>query len=402
MRRAQILGLVVAAAGIPSSPSHADRAVSPTDTLSVGTVELSSGLDFASRRFHLDDPGGRRDGNAGSSAGSLSVRGWLAPGVWASASQSFAIGRRLEIDGVGQPESQRELLDLDLELGAVLTGSRYRLGASFGVSTPVNDDRVDAIVGARGGLSVGDRGEAFATSRAILRSGDTDGQRGNTFELGAGYHQRLGALSLIGSGTIARSLANSGLRSDGFWIAGAEAGAAFEIVDSLSASLAVGASWVNDHAINSIERSGVSEARATAGLTYAWDLHGVNFGRVRHLEPSAIAVESVRVDGRGDSASWERSLEHAIPALRLATLEAERAAGAPGGVLEVSAVVDDSGRIVNADVADGLNAPRLAIAVREFFMRRVVFDRGRSGAVTFSVRFRPASISRRGVSSPGS
>lgn len=400
MRRAHVFGLVIAAAATPSSQALADRAVSPTDTLSVGTVELSSGLDLASRRFHLDDPGGRSEGSADSTTGSLAVRGWLSRGVWVSASQRFAVGRRLEIDGVGQPATQRELLELDLELGAMFTRSSYRLGASFGVSTPVNSDRIDAIVGARGGLSVGDRGEAFATGRAILRSGDTDGDRGNTFELGGGYHHRLGVFSVIGSATLARSLGHDGLRSEGFWVAGAEIGGAVEIVDSLTATLGLGASRVNDHALNAVERSGVTEVRALAGLTYAWDLRGVNFGRTRHLEPSAIAVESVRVHGRGDAGPWERSLDQVIPALRLATLEAEREAGAPGGVLEVSAVVDDSGRIVDADVADGLGAPRLAIAVRKFFMRRVVFDRGRPGELTFSVRFRPSSVARR-VRSPG-
>jgi hypothetical protein len=395
MRRAFVCGLVIAAAGVPFPSANADRAVSPTDTLSVGTVELQSGLDLLSRRFHLQDPTERLEGSASTTVGSLAVRGWLARGVWVQAGQRFAVDRRLEIGGVAQAVPQRELLELDLELGALMSTSRYRIGASFGVSTPVNGSRVDAILGGRGGVSVGDRGEAFATARSILRSGDDAGDRGNTFELGGGYHHRLGRISLIASGSIARSLADAGLSSEGFWIASAQIGGVVEVADSLTASLELGQSLVNDHAINAVERSGVSETRVTAGLTYAWDLRGVNFGRTRHLEPSAIAVESVRVEGRHDASEWARALAHAVPALRLATLAAERAAGAPGGVIEVNAVVDDEGRIVRADVADGLDAPALAIAVREFFHRRIVFDRGRSSEVTFSVRFRPSSVSRR-------
>ena len=392
MGRGLLIGLLVAA--MSASTARADRAVAPTETLSPGTVELSSGIDLMSRSFHLDGPIEQLDGTAGASAGAVAVRGWLAPGVWIAAGQRFSLGRRLEIGGVQERQAQRELLDLDLELGAILSSSRHRFGATFGIATPVNDDRVDVILGGISGLAIGARGEAFATVRSILRSGDTDGDRGNTFELAGGYHQRLGPLSLLGAASAARSLAHPGLASEGFWVVGGRAVAALEVAPSLTASLELGHSLVSDHAINAIERSGGRETTVSAGLAYAWDLSGVNFGRTRHLEPSAIAVEAVRVPDDPDPREWQRALTHAVPALRLATLEAERAAGAPGGVLEMSIVVDEDGRVIEAEVADGIGAPRLALAARDFFLRRVVFDRGRPGEVAFSIRFRPSSVAR--------
>lgn len=359
---ATMAGVVALGLGAPVA---ADRALGPTDTLEAGTVEVGASVSSQRRELSLTELLGTTDTTSRSADTELFARAWLSDNVWLAASQGAFFFRSAE-DNFGEiPVDESGLSVLAVSGGVHGQLGSLRLGGSTELSLPngtgFDIGRLDAT--ARGIVAVPTLrgGELFAIGAYTARFGDSftdvpDGVAGT-----AGYHQRIGNLSVIPSVGIERLLSDSS-EEEAFSTVRAGLLAGYELVDDVSLVARVDVGWAREHAVGIDSLGSGRELSATTSVVYAWDSGPMAKGAVSAPDPATIRVSEV--DG-GEPV--EQALRKRVPALRLATLKAERNAGGVNGTMRVTLQVGSDGHVQSSDVIDGTGAQKLADAVQRYW-----------------------------------
>ncbi len=343
------------AALLVSAPAAADRAVGPIDRLPEWTLELGGALSYADRSATAESIGVADDPPAGGSE--VVVAPWMR--VWLS--DAIEVGLR-------QPFSGSATGDVELSSSLVVGRGALAGGTSLALVLPtggwsVSSERIAVSAAALGAWRAFPGGHLYARPSYTARAGDYPLEAADAAALELGLAMRVAALSLVPRVAAERTL-DLGGAIDAFttWRGGLEA--AVELAPDLTASARLDWASAGAHPIESAGADGrASEVVATIGLAWAWDLGDQPAAGRRLPDPAAIRLADARIGARRASADRLRELRHLVPRLRLATLDAERAAGGARGEMVVRSIRD------TVEVDDKVGAPALARAVAEFYRR---------------------------------
>jgi len=350
------------------TPAAADRAVGPVDRLSAWTVEVGSALSYLDRTVELTSAGGHTPGEGREVAMTPWLRIWPTDWLEVDLRQPIALDRASTID-VDRDVDRSAMHDVEIGSSILVSRGAFAGGTGLELVLPsggwsFSSERVALTASAIGAWQAMPGGHLYARPAYTARAGDSEYDAADTAALEIGLAQRIGRLSLVPRASVERTfeLVASGDEVESSfttWRAGAEA--AIELAPDLTASLRLDWSSAGVHRIDAGAYAGASDIVTTAGLAYAWDL-GAHRGTTSPLpDPAAIRVSAARIGRRPASADRLRELRHLLPRLRLATLDAERAAGGARGEI----VVRSSGNTVEVD--DRMGVPALARAVADFY-----------------------------------
>jgi hypothetical protein len=359
---------VVAVLFLAPRPAAGDRVVGPVDRLSAWTVEIGSALSWLDRTVEVTSADGPSAGEGREVAMTPWLRIWPTDWLEVDLRQPIALDRVSAQGGVDQ-ELDRSAMH-DVELGASMLVSRGSFAGGSGLQAVLpsggwnfSSERFALTASALAAWRAVSGGHLYARPGYTARAGD---DQVDAVSLEVGLAQRLGPVSLVPRATVERSLTlleRGDAIGDAFTTWRAAITAAVEVAPDLTASLGVDWASAGAHAISDGSYARASEVVTTAGLVYAWDLGDRRDSAGRVPDPAAIHLADARIGARPAPADRLRELRHLVPRLRLATLDAERAAGGARGEM----VVRYSGDVVEVD--DRVGAPALARAVADFYQR---------------------------------
>lgn len=365
MRRVPLL---VIAFTCPSL-AHADRALTPADVRDAGVVEVGTGIDRTSRDLDWTDMAGDHDTSATELSTGLDLRAWFGPSLSLGLRQRAALDRSATTDGTPMPiATERGLHDLELDIRASILLGPARVGAIASTSLPTGSEGIRSERAALGGglfaaWNAHPRLRPFALVHYEAHSvAGSDHEIGDTLRTSVGAHGRRGPVSLVPRLTLAHTAALPALDTEAHFTVEAEALVAYEPRTDLVLHLGLGWARAERHALGGDLEAGADDLSLAVGLTYAWDLTPLR----RHRSsppPAAIGLEVA-----GGPEVVDRALGARIPALRMATVEAEMDGGGARGDIRVVLSLDQQGTVRDARVDDATGNARLAEAVRRFFL----------------------------------
>jgi hypothetical protein len=337
-----------------AAPAAADRAVGPIDRLSPWTVELGGAMSYADRSVTPSTG----DASATGDDSEVVVAPWMR--VWLT--DAIEVGLR-------QPVSGSATGDAELSSSLVVGRGALSGGTSLALVLPtggwsVSSERLAVHAAALGAWRASRGGHLFARPSYTARAGDYPFEAADAAALEIGFALRARALSLVPRIAAERTL-DLGGAIDAFttWRGGVEA--AVELTADLTTSARLDWASASAHRLDRTDLYGrSSEVVATVGLAWAWDLAAAQRSAPsRAPDPAAIRLADARIGEHPATAERLRELRHLVPRLRLATLDAERAAGGARGEMVVRSTGD------RVEVDDRVGAPALARAVAEFYRR---------------------------------
>jgi hypothetical protein len=337
-----------------AAPAAADRAVGPIDRLSPWTVELGGAMSYADRSVTPNA------GDAAAPGGDSEVV--IAPWMRVWLTDAIEVGLRQPLSGsaTGDAELSSSLL---VGRGALSGGSSLALVLPTG-GWSVSSGRLAVTAAALGAWRASRGAHLFARPSYTARAGDYPFEAADVAALEIGFALRTRAFSLVPRIAAERTLDLAG-GIDAFttWRGGVEA--AVELAADLTTSARLDWASASSHRLDQSDLHGrSSEVVATLGLAWAWDLGAAQRAApLRAPDPAAIRLADARVGAHPATAERLRELRHLVPRLRLATLDAERAAGGARGEMVVRSTGD------SIEVDDRVGAPALARAVAEFYRR---------------------------------
>ena len=375
-------------------PAAADRALIPTDTLSPGTILIGAQLGQQSRRFALGPSGSEQRYRAHSTDTDLSVRLWVASGVSIGVSAASFFARSASVSGDNIELEETSGMDsVQLDSRMVWRFGRFRLGGQLALIAPTSTGRslqsVRLGAGPIASYDTSPSGEVFAAAGYVGSSGDSFTDVGDRVSASIGYHQRFGRLSLVPKLSVDHLLAQGdGDTSFQTYRVNTTLGA--EVRTDLTATAWLELALATQHDVMPETRGGGREIRGGVGIQWAFDASSLQ--RPAVPEPAAL---SISVIGNEQAAP---ELRRQLPALRRATLAAERNAGGADGSVEVLLRLDDAGRVTRVELGGPFHNPAVVKAIRAFYERAQFHA---TGSVQFTLRFRafpsphpPASTSR--------
>ena len=346
--------LPVLAVLLVAAPAAADRAVGPIDRLSPWTVELGGAMSYADRSVTPTSG----DAAAPGDDSEVVVAPWLR--VWLT--DTIEVGLR-------QPVSGSATGDAELSSSLVVGRGALSGGTSLALILPtggwsVSSERLAVSAAVLGAWRASRGGHLYARPSYTARAGDYPFEAADAAALEIGFALRARALSLVPRIAAERTL-DLGGTIDAFttWRGGVEA--AVELAADLTTSARLDWASAGAHRLDRTDLYGrSSEVVATVGLAWAWDLGAAQpRAPLRAPDPAAIRLADARIGANPATAERLRELRHLVPRLRLATLDAERAAGGARGEMVVRSTGD------SVEVDDRVGAPALARAVAEFYRR---------------------------------
>ncbi len=363
--------LPAAAVLLLAATAAADRAVGPVDRLPAWTVELGSALSYSDRTVEVTSASGQTPGEGQELAMIPWLRVWPTEWLEVDLRQPIALDRASTVGDVDQNPDRTAMHDVELGSSIMVSRGAFAAGTALQLVLPsggwsFSSERVALTASATGGWLALPGGHLYARPAYTARAGDSQFDAADTAALEVGLAQRVARLSLIPRVSVERTFQ---LRAGGdeaesaftTWRAGAEA--AVEVASDLTASLRFDWARAGAHRIDAGTYAGASEVVVTAGLAWAWDL-GTRRDVARPLpDPAAIRVAAASIGARPAPADRLRELRHLLPRLRLATLQAERAAGGARGEMVVRSSRDA------VEVDDRMGSPALARAVADFYRR---------------------------------
>ena len=346
---------------VTSAPAAADRAVGPIDRLSAWTLELGSALSYSDRSLVVSSPAGEAPGDGSE----LAITPWMR--IWLSDSIDLALRQPIALDRGGAAEAASAMHDVELSSSLLVGRGALSGGAALALVLPtggwsVSSERLAVTASALGAWRALAGGHLYARPSYTARSGDYPLDAADSAALEIGLAQRVAALSLLPRVTAERTLDLAG-GVDAFttWRGAVEA--AVELAPDLTATARLEWSSAGAHRIDSAGAQGRSSEVVTAlGIAWAWDL-AAQRAAPRVADPAAIRLADARIGAHPANAARLRELRLLVPRLRLATLDAERAAGGARGEMVVRSSRDA------VEVDDRVGAPALARAVAEFYRR---------------------------------
>lgn len=355
-----------------STPAAADRAVGPIDRLSAWTVELGSAMSYTDRSVTVTSPDGNQAGDGGEVALTPWLRVWLTDSIEVALRQPIALDRWAAGDHGNDEAADSSMHDVELSSSLVVGRGVLSGGTSLALVLPTggwsfSSERIAITAAALGAWRPFAGGHLYARPSYTKRAGDYRFDAADALALEIGFAQRVGALSLVPRVAAERTLrlVDLGQEVEGAfttWRGGVEA--AVELAPDLTVDARLDWGSAGAHRIDSDGSYGrASEVVTTLGLAWAWDLAAQRAGAQRLPDPAAIHLSDARIGARPASADRLRELRHLVPRLRLATLDAERAAGGARGEMVVRSTRDA------VEVDDKVGAPALARAVAEFYRR---------------------------------
>ena len=385
-------GLAALLVAVAAPPVRADRAVALSDRFEDGTVEISSQLGMTSRSVAAGGDAAA-DYTASATDAALMVRVWFLSGLSAALEQGASFRRSASLGGESLPvEPVYGARDLRATLGVAANRGETSAGLRLAVDLPTGSGGVGrGFVGvslrpwvARGigrdleavvemAVSYQDAAESLPPSRELAAAGQ--------------LNWRPGVVSLVPTIAVERVLGD-GIYEDSFTRLRASGQAAIEIVDNVSAGFTAGYGRALDHRFDAGRSSiGASEVFALASFTYALDLLPASSARSSNRSPRRIVIDSEAVTAGDVSEPALAELRSHIPALRRATLSAERKAGTVRDVrIELS--VDDAGKVVRASAYGTSVASELADRVEEYWRSVEHLKRAAGRQLRIVVQFR--------------
>jgi len=361
----------IAAVLLVSAPAAADRAVGPIDRLPAWTLELGDALSYMDRSVSVTSLDGSSLGDGSELTMTPWLRVWLTDWLDVGLRQPIALDRSAVVDGTDESGDQSAMHDVELSSSVVVSRGAFSGGTSAELVLPsggwsFSSERVALTAGALGAWRVLPGGQIYGLASYTARVGDSQSDAADAVGLEIGHVQRLGPISLVPRIKTERSLTlidgGEGVEeSFTTWRAGIEA--ALEVAPDLTADVRVDWASAGDHRIASSTYGRASETVVGVGFAWAWDLGARRDNGRRLPDPASIHLADARIGTRPAPADRLRELRHLVPRLRLATLDAERAAGGARGEM----VVRSSGDTVEVD--DRVGAPDLARAVENFYRR---------------------------------
>lgn len=349
----------------------ADRAVGPIDRLSAWTLELGSALSYLDRATSPAVPASDDAGDGSELALTPWLRVWPTDWLDVELRQPVALERGTVSGAAGGEVSRSALHDVELRSSLLVERGGLAGGTSLAFVLPtggwsVSSQRIALTAAAIGGWRALPGGHLYARPTYTARAGEFELEAARAVGLELGLAQRLGAVSLVPRASVERTLSlldRGQVVAGAFttWRAGIEA--AVELAPDFTAALRLDWAGSGAHRLAGGGYGGARELAIGLDLGYAWDLGAGETGGLRVPDPAAIRLADARIGARPATAARLRELRHLVPRLRLATLDAERAAGGARGEM----VVHSSGDIVEVD--DRVGAPALARAVADFYRR---------------------------------
>lgn len=367
MERASRIASCVAVVAWPAWAA-ADRAVGRTDRLDGGTVEVGVGMERSGRATTLEREFGPEEIESTQVALVPRLRVWLADWLDLELRQPFSWVRTPGSEDIGW-------LDTELRTSTLFGHGPLVWGGGAAVVYPSADEGFGTERTTLTGMLIGGwrvpHGVVHIAPAYTLREGDSYDDAGDVMSLEVGYQHRIGALSLVPTASVERTLTkevNGVMIEDAFttWRIGGTV--ARELSNDLTATLSAHGAWAREHDIAGDERVGARELLITMHFTYAWDLWTPRAQAVRARDPAAIHVAALRIDGHPATAPQLDEIRHLVPQLRLATLTAEHEAGGATGAFRVLSTGGAApGSPWNVAVHDDLGQPRLTAAIADFF-----------------------------------
>lgn len=371
MRPHPLCALVPLLAILSPGPAAADRAVGPVDRLSAWTLELGSAVSYLDRTATAAATQEPASGAGWEVAITPWLRVWPTDWLDVELRQPIALDRWLAPGAAGDQVDASAFHDVELRSSLVVGDGALAGGTSLAFLLPtggwsVSSERIAVTAAALGAWRAFPGVRIYARPTYITRSGDFELEAARAVALELGLAQRLGPVSLVPHAALERTLnlLDRGQVITGAfttWRAGIEA--AVEIAPDLTAAWSIGAAGSGAHRLAGGDYGRTSDLSIGLGLGYAWDLAPGQGGAHRVPDPAAIQLADARIGARPASAGRLRELRQLVPRLRLATLDAERAAGGARGEMVVHSTAG------TVEVDDRVGAPALARAVADFYRR---------------------------------
>ena len=363
--------LAAVAVLLVAAPAAADRAVGPVDRLPAWTVELGSALSYSDRTVEVTSASGQTPGEGQELAMIPWLRVWPTEWLEVDLRQPVALDRASTVAGADQDPDRSAMHDVELGSSILVSRGAFAAGTALQLVLPsggwsFSSERIALTASVTGAWRALPGGHLYARPAYTARAGDSQFDAADTATLELGLAQRVSRLSLVPRAVVERTfqLSAGGDEAESAfttWRVGAEA--AVEIAADLTASLRFDWASAGAHRIDAGTYAGASEMAVTAGFAWAWDL-GARRDLARPLpDPAAIRVAAASIGARPAPADRLRELRHLLPRLRLATLQAERAAGGARGEMVVRSSRDA------VEVDDRMGSPALARAVADFYRR---------------------------------
>lgn len=366
MRRVPLL---VIALTCPSL-AHADRALTPADVRDAGVIEVGTGIDRTTRDLDWTDMAGNHDTSATELSTGLDLRAWFGPSLSLGVRQRAALDRSATTDGMAESiATERGLHDLELDIRASTLVGPARIGAMVSTSLPTGSEGIRSERAALGGgvfaaWHAHPMVRPFALVHYEAHSvAGSDHEIGDTLRASIGAHGRRGPWSVVPRLILAHTAALPALDTEAHFTFEAEALVAYEPRTDLVLHLGLGWARAERHALGGDLEAGAGDLSIAVGLSYAWDLTPLR----RHRSSPPPAAIGLEVAG-GEVDDVDRALGARIPALRMATVQAEMDGGGARGDIRVVLSLDQHGTVHDARVDDATGNARLAEAVRRFFL----------------------------------
>lgn len=381
--------IVTIGSALLSTTAWADRAVAPTETLKRGTIETNVGfrdenLSGVYTRFMAPFDVDQTTRSLG-----VSVRAWLWRQLAVAADQSVLMNSRKTIN-----VSDWDSTQTDYGLGVFsLSATGFWRKDALVVAVRGSIDR--ALSGTRQAIAPGatvivgyriaPRVELFTAPELV--DDRAEGRAKVTARLGV--NGRAAMWSIVPAISGEHAFASSDMTFPAYDALRADTLVAWEPRRGLTVMLDAAARRIGPHALfpnGSI--TAIADLSLTFTVGYAWDVNAIRHGWLQSKAPvqNYASLEVVDVSG-GDAATTE-ALEHAIPRMRRATLDAEyRAGGGLRGDVQIDIHAADgavtSATVVHDDLAgvDGL-ADALTAS-----LAKLALPAGTPGDVRFTVRF---------------